>query len=77
MQHWLMQVALDLFEAEWAELIGQPSTISADEEAQVWLVQPASLACSHMGKGSRLPVVKINPGKTRCGCHGEALQQTY
>jgi len=29
------RAALDLFEAEWGDLIGQPSSISADADAQV------------------------------------------
>ena len=35
--HFNAQAALDLFEAEWDELIGKPSTISADTEDQVCL----------------------------------------
>lgn len=30
-----MQVALDLFEATWSELIGQPSSVSAEKAEQV------------------------------------------
>ena len=31
------QVALDLFETTWEELIGQPSSVSADDVAEVSL----------------------------------------
>ena len=34
-----MQAALDLFEADWDELIGKASTISADSEDQVMCLQ--------------------------------------
>ena len=37
------KAALELFEAEWGELVGQPSSISADADAQVGPVLPAKL----------------------------------
>ena len=39
----LAQAALDLFEAEWIDLIGRPSSISADQDAQVSF---QSMACN-------------------------------
>ena len=57
---WARQVALDLFETTWEELIGQPSSVSADDVAEV---RPAPLRLRPPGTRPRF----LSPA-LRCIC---------